>query len=512
MTIANIADVVSGGIDISVSGMNTVKKDASASTNKQFTDFMPQTSGRNQNENNKFAEKNTDISSDSYKYDGRKNIKEDTSNPIKEKMDSSKETIEKFEKDIVENISEDLNVETEDVEKAMEVLGLSAFDLLNPQNLADVTVEIKGLTDSSTLILDGDFQQLLSDISLVGKSLLQELDVTQDELVDIVSMMDASVDLDFESELTQKNINIENNIDINIENNIDINIENNIDINIENNIENNIDNSIDVTDDAASFNLKEDMSDNKMENDTAVAIETTEDDVQNLVNETHDNNLNDSKQNEEQYGDTSNDVFEDSSDNKKTSPKTDAFERTIEQSIVTNSNKNVSSNQINSLNSVDTYLSIDTMEIIEQIVEKTKVIVDSETTSMQMQLNPENLGKIYLNISSKEGSVNAQMMVTNEAVKEALEAQIVMLKENLNQAGVKVDAVEVTIASHEFERNLEQDHSREEQEGNRQEESANRRRNINLSSLDEISGVMSEEETLVAQMMKDNGNSVDLTA
>ena len=131
---------------------------------------------------------------------------------------------------------------------------------------------------------------------------------------------------------------------------------------------------------------------------------------------------------------------------------------------------------------------------------------------MQMQLNPENLGKIYLNISSKEGSVNAQMMVTNEAVKEALEAQIVMLKENLNQVGVKVDAVEVTIASHEFERNLEQDHSREEQEGNRQEESANRRRNINLSSLDEISGVMSEEETLVAQMMKDNGNSVDLTA
>lgn len=475
MTIANIADVVSGGIDISASGKNAVQKDTSASTNKKFTDFMPQSSGANQSEKYKFVEKNTDISTDSYKYDGRKNIKEDTSNPIKEKIDSSKETIEKFEKEIVETISEDLDVETEDVEKAMEVLGLCAFDLLNPQNLADITVEIKGLADSATLIIDGDFQQLLGDISLVGKNLMQELDVTQDELADIVSMMDTTVVSDYKAELNQENINITDDVD-------------------------------------SSFGLKDNMSDNKMENDTAVAIETTEDSGQSLVNENQNNNLNDSKQNEEQFGDTSSDVFEESSSDKKNSTKTNAFERTIEQSIVTNPNTNISTNQIDTLNSIDTYLSVDTMEIIEQIVENTKVLVDTETTTMQMQLNPENLGKIYLNISSKEGSVNAQMMVTNEAVKEALEAQIAMLKENLNQAGVKVDAVEVTIASHEFERNLEQDHSREEQEGNRQEESANRRRNINLSSLDEISGVMSEEETLVAQMMKDNGNSVDLTA
>ena len=362
MTIANIADVVSGGIDISVSGMNTVKKDASASTNKQFTDFMPQTSGRNQNENNKFAEKNTDISTDSYKYDGRKSIKEDTSNPIKEKIDSSKETIEKFEKEIVENISEDLNVETEDVEKAMEVLGLSAFDLLNPQNLADVTVEIKGLTDSSTLILDGDFQQLLSDISLVGKNLMQELNVTQDELADIVSMMDTAADMEFNTELNQEGMNIDSNIDSNIASDID------------------------GTDNADSFfGLKDNISDDKMENDIAVAIETTEDSEQSLVNENQNNNLNDSKQNKEQFGDTLSGVFEESSSDKKDSTKINAFERTIEQSIVTNSSTNISTNQIDTLNSIDTYLSVDTMEIIEQIVEKMKALVESEIKMMKMK-------------------------------------------------------------------------------------------------------------------------------
>ena len=131
---------------------------------------------------------------------------------------------------------------------------------------------------------------------------------------------------------------------------------------------------------------------------------------------------------------------------------------------------------------------------------------------MEMQLNPENLGKVYLQVSSREGAINAQLTATNEAVKNALEVQMATLRENLEQAGVKVDAIEVTVASHEFERNLEQDQKREEQEGERAQKEAGRRRNLNLSSLDELSGLMSEEEALVAQIMWDNGNSVDMSA
>lgn len=71
---------------------------------------------------------------------------------------------------------------------------------------------------------------------------------------------------------------------------------------------------------------------------------------------------------------------------------------------------------------------------------------------MEMQLNPENLGKVYVNISSKEGVIHAQLAASNEAVRAALETQVADLRQNLNQAGVKVDAVEVTVASHEFER------------------------------------------------------------
>jgi flagellar hook-length control protein FliK len=158
------------------------------------------------------------------------------------------------------------------------------------------------------------------------------------------------------------------------------------------------------------------------------------------------------------------------------------------------------------------YLSIDTMDLIEQIAENVRVSVSEGTSSMEMQLNPENLGKVYLQITAKEGVVNATIAASNEAVRAALEAQLADLRQNLNQAGVKVDAIEVTVASHEFEQNLEQNAGGERQQGERAEQQASQRRNLTLSSMDELSGVMTEEEALVAQIMRDNGNSVDLTA
>lgn len=74
-----------------------------------------------------------------------------------------------------------------------------------------------------------------------------------------------------------------------------------------------------------------------------------------------------------------------------------------------------------------------------------------ENSSIEMQLNPENLGKVYLHIAAtKEGNITAELAVSSETVKTALEAQIADLRTSLNQQGIKVDAVEVAIASHEF--------------------------------------------------------------
>ena len=128
-------------------------------------------------------------------------------------------------------------------------------------------------------------------------------------------------------------------------------------------------------------------------------------------------------------------------------------------------------------------------------------------------MNPENLGKLYLNISEREGVIRAQITVQNAAVKEALEVQLVELRQSLNQQGIKVDAIEVTVGAHEFEQNLEENAREEEQmQQQMQESKKGTRRSLNLNELDGLSGLMSEEEQLAAQIMKDNGNQVDLTA
>ena len=155
---------------------------------------------------------------------------------------------------------------------------------------------------------------------------------------------------------------------------------------------------------------------------------------------------------------------------------------------------------------------LDTLDLIRQVTEFTKVTVREAQTTMEMQLNPEHLGKLYIEVTTKEGNVSAHIMTQNELVKEALESQMAELKQSMNQAGVKVDAVEVTVGSHEFEKNLEQNAKQDERQAEEQEKASPKTRRINLDELDELSGVMSEEEALVAQIMADHGNSVDYTA
>lgn len=149
--------------------------------------------------------------------------------------------------------------------------------------------------------------------------------------------------------------------------------------------------------------------------------------------------------------------------------------------------------------------------IVRQIVEQVKVQVKPDTVSMELQLNPENLGKVSLHISSKEGAVTAQLLVQNETVKAAIEGQLTILRETMQQQGIKVDAVEVAVQTGDFGRSLEQQSQQGKQKENNQQSKVFRNRGINLlSGIDEEN--MDEEELLRAHIMRESGNSVDMNA
>lgn len=93
----------------------------------------------------------------------------------------------------------------------------------------------------------------------------------------------------------------------------------------------------------------------------------------------------------------------------------------------------------------------DIREIAQQIIEQIRVDINPEQTTMELQLNPEHLGKVNLTISSKEGLMTAHFSVQNDLAKEAIEGQLITLKDTLDQQGIKVESIEVTVASYTFD-------------------------------------------------------------
>lgn len=146
--------------------------------------------------------------------------------------------------------------------------------------------------------------------------------------------------------------------------------------------------------------------------------------------------------------------------------------------------------------------------IVEQVVEQIKVQIKPQTTAMEIQLNPENLGKINLSVVSKDGQLTATITAQTQIAKEALEGQLQILKENLNNQGLKVEAVEVNVSSFAFDRNS----GGQMADSQEQKKSQGGRRKIDLSTFGDQMDDASEEEILAADIMKQNGGSVDYSA
>lgn len=149
---------------------------------------------------------------------------------------------------------------------------------------------------------------------------------------------------------------------------------------------------------------------------------------------------------------------------------------------------------------------VDAGDIVRQLVERIEITVTEDTSSFEMQLNPEHLGKINLQVAAKDGVVTAQIATENAAVKEVLESQIVTLKESLNNQGIEVEAVEVTIASHEFERNLDE-HQDQEQTGG-----GSQKKRFRFDVMEASEEELTPEDVIMRDMMIANGNQINYMA
>lgn len=372
-----------------------------------------------------------------------------------------KDALETLEKELVQEIAKELDMDPEELVELMTALGMKPLDMLQPENLAKLYMECNNQMDATMVVTCEQFQELLSQVKSLGEEVRHDLSMDKNQFAEAVSMMEAleqPVELD---ESMAKELMAQDSATHKI-------------------------NEVTTEDVEAGIPLEEDGQVQQVETmeETVKAVEDT--DTQSMMKQ-------------ESFDQRGEDTF-----HQETGTQTG--------SVVMSDNSSVSNAEIPE--APHTYMDItDTIQLIRQLADNVRVAVSTDTQWMEMQLNPENLGKMLLHVSQKEGAVSAQITTQNEMVRETLMLQMANLQERLEAAGLKVDAIEITVSTHAFEQNLEQGQNRQEQDQAAEQRTAgNTRRNLNLSELDGLSGLMSEEEQLVAQIMRDNGNSIDFTA
>lgn len=352
--------------------------------------------------------------------------------------DNLKEDVAQAVSDIKNKIKETMDVSDEDIENAMEQLGIGIVDLLDPQSVTDLVIALSGNSDSLEFLTDASAVANLEDIINTVDEVTQNLTETYN--IDITSVKDIVKDFENDSDeavASEQPVNKQ------------------------------------ITDYQDDKQNEKAVTEDTKESITDVIAEKTE--VKSEAAFT-DEKKNDS---DTHLQDKNNDGIE-----KITSDMTQSIQKAFSEVV----------DETSAVNEVD---------IVRQVVEQIKVTTTQQLSSIEVMLNPENLGKVHVAVTAKQGIVTAQLTAQNEQVKAALENQMTALKEQFNNQGVKVEAVEITVQSHGFEseQNLEGNNSNQAQ----QEKKSHRK--LDLSSLEGLDESDMTSEEIRAKDAIVNGNS-----
>lgn len=473
--IMNLGKIQAASIDLSV---KQAEKDISAA----FASLLTRPVSQNQTKSLETGNQAQEVSDASVAYEKfqyqDKEVEKAVETPFSEKMDAAEEEISEFEEKLVQAFCDELEMSEEDVWEVLETLGVTLLDLLDPQKLAEVFVDFKGLNDQVEVLMDANFESLFVQMNELGEELLENLGVTMEELDDMVEKIQLpNVDSDV-AEVVQVQENVAE-VDALQQDTQVLKDEIPQEVGVEAKAVETVEEETPII---VIDKREVSKAETEIETENVKSVESAETiELKPIAGQDKQEGARDAKQDPDG-----------------------------ENQFVFHQQTSVESAPVEQAPESFTYSDVRTLDIIEQVAENVRVVLSNEETSMSMQLNPESLGKVFINVTTKEGVVNAQITAQNEIVKEALEVQLADLRANLNQSGVKVNEIEITVATHEFERNLDQN-GREEQK-REEEKKPSKRRNISIDTLDDLAGLMTEEEQLAMQIMKDNGNSVDLNA
>ena len=152
-------------------------------------------------------------------------------------------------------------------------------------------------------------------------------------------------------------------------------------------------------------------------------------------------------------------------------------------------------------------ISVTQTDIVRQVVDEIRLNLSKDVTSMTLQLNPEQLGKVQIHVSTKNGVMQAQIIAENEAAKAAVESGLTVLKEAFENQDLKVEAIEVMVGTPDY---FTEESDAQAQMEQKEQKSGKSTGSVNFSggSDDEIN----EDMSLKSEMRKAQGNQVNYMA
>lgn len=446
--------------------VGTVAKTQNASSAESFSSIFNK-SQKSQSQDNgadiDVSQKKTEKTSYCEAVGGNKKAEQFSTKEEKNVDFSKQEAMETAAKEagveMMEKTAEVFGVSIEELEAAMEVLGMTALDLLNPENLTQVVLALNPEMDALSIMTDEQLFLNLKELMNTAKGLTEQLQekfqVSAEELTASLSEMKSPKE-EVQMPVSGMNQTIEEVVEVV---------------------------SVPETEENENSMLglpKEKMegqavnTDSSLEASAALKTEGSEEQRSSFYQEDGSN----------------------------------MARQSFSQSFLNQLAESVEKAQAS-----QAPFSASGQEIISQITDYIKLHIKPQTTEMELQLHPASLGNVKVQIASTEGILTATFTTQNEAVKAALEAQLIQLKENFAQQGLKVESIEVNVATQGFERSLDQ-----QNQGNQQYEEPNKRsgRRIRLEGLESLDKLetledLPEEDIVVADMMIRNGNTVDYT-
>lgn len=391
-----------------------------------------------------------------------------------------KDKTDAFAKDVKDAIKDELDVTDEQIEKAMEDLGLQFLDLTDQSNLAALVTKLSGSENSASLLVSDAFPQIVLKVNDLAGGLQEDLGISMEDLQKMAELVTTDVE---EAGTTDNLYESAKATEVTEE-------------------------TMQKTEDVKDTVVAEEATE-QVEIPTEETIEPTKTDETDELVTAGSKDVTTEKQTDqgqEDATDQDTDAFLKQQTKIEIHPTQDLTPMQAESPITE------FASHMEPTVELPTGESVSVQSIIDQIVEASRTTMDGDKTTVEMLLHPEGLGKVLMEVTEENGQVKAHIYTQNEQVKEALENQMFQLKEQMNQSQTKVQSVEISVGTHEFERNLEAGQQNQEQGQEGQNQRPKKMRNRNMNDLDDLQGLMTQEEELVTKMMRDQGNTVNYTA